>query len=72
MHDKRQLLHEQEPQDRHNMNVNLAQQFLLGLRIKLIFQSVVVGFHGRVFDVELAKLVVGDVGVHRIGACLEY
>jgi hypothetical protein len=46
------------------VQVDLAQELLLGCRVDFVLQSIAVGFDGGVFDVELFELVVCDVRVH--------
>jgi hypothetical protein len=57
-------IHEQEPQNRYDVQINLAQELLLSRRVNLILQSISVGFDSRVFDVQLFQLVVCNVRIH--------
>lgn len=46
------------------MKIDLSQELLLGYRIDLVIQSLIVRLDSRIFNVELFELVIRNVSVH--------
>jgi hypothetical protein len=57
-------LHEQKPQNRYHVQVNLAQELLFNRGIDLVLHCISIGLNSSVLDLQLFELVIFNVGIH--------